>query len=187
MSPSINNLWSEAMMEAVTLAPSNDHILHVRELRHPSSSPTSVRCVRDYGSLQIAGDPDIYGHMLTLESDAPLNPSTSVLFVGCMFDMSLPSQHDNPPSIEISIDNVTQIISEQLDAAIGSSAPIEVTYREYLDSDHTTPQYILGGGVLQSVISTLNRVRGTIVFTDFINQNFPGLVYQPNKYVGLVR
>lgn len=187
MSPIVAELWSEAMMEAVTLAPSSDVILHTLELRHPSFAPQAIRCVLDHGDLQIAGDPDIYGHMLTLESDAPLDPGASVLFVGCMFDMAPPAQQDNPPTIEISIDNVTQIITEQLDAAIGTLAPIEVTYREYLHSDHTQPQYILSGGVMQSVVSTLNRVRGSIVFTDFINKNFPAKLYQPVEYVGLGR
>jgi hypothetical protein len=190
MSPIVAELWTEAAMEAATLAPSGDAILHTIELRHPSfmdeaNNPTAVRCVMDHGSLLQIGDPDIYGHMLTLEADAPVNAGQSVAFVACMFDMSLPSQHDNPPSIELALDNVTQIISERLDAAVGTQAAIEVTYREYLHSDHSKPQYVLGGGVLQSVVSTLNRVRGTIIFTDFVNRNFPALVYTPDEYVGL--
>lgn len=182
----IDDLWSIAMQEAVTLAPSTDVILHTIEIRVPTDSGfTAFRCVLDYGTLLVDGDPPIYGHMLTLEADAPLNPSESVAFVGCMFEMSLPAQNESPPSIELTVDNVTQQITQALDAAVGLNTPIEVTYREYLASDPATVQYKLPTGVLQRVSSLPSRVRGSVVFNDFFNTNFPAIVYRPSEFPSL--
>src|SRR5262245_35364830 len=185
----IDNLWTTAMQEAITLAPSDDVILHTIELRIPTASSglVVVRCVLDHGGLLEDGNPPIYGHVLTLENDAPVDAGQSVTFVACMFDMALPEQKDTPPSIEITVDNVTQVISPYLDDAVGQDAAIEVTYREYLLSDPTQPQYLLPTGMLQKVVSTLTRIKATVVFTDLVNSNFPSLVYQPTDYVSLTK
>lgn len=190
--PIVDNLWGEAAKEAATLVPSDDVILHTIELRHPNltnadGSISAIRCVMDHGDLLIPGNPSIYGHLLTLEATAPLNPGQQVIFVACMFDMALPAQESNPPTIELSLDNVTQIVTPQLDAAVSSYTPITVTYREYMLSDKTAPQFILPDGILQRVVSSLTRLTGTIIFSDLLNKNFPSLVYRPTDFPSLAQ
>jgi len=192
--PGATFLWTEAAQEAATLAPSDDIILHTLELRHPSLTnadgrPGAIRCVMDHGVLLQKGvppAPDIYGHYLTLEADAPLDPGQAVAFVACMFDMALGPQETNPPTIDISLDNVTQLISPSLDAAVSTGQAINVTYREYLLSMPLAPQFKLPDGVLQRVVSTLTRVTGTVIFNDLLNKNFPSLIYRPADFPGLV-
>jgi hypothetical protein len=185
----MDDLWSEAIKEAYTRAPSSEVILHTIELRHSGLS-APIRLVRDHGTLIASDSPpdpttDIYGHMLTLEVDAPVDAGASVLFQAVMFDFFLPGQQDTPPSVNVSFDNIMREISEQLDSLIGYREPIELTYREYLDSDHTQPQFILPGLTIAKVDSDLHRSVATATFHEVINKNFPGILYRVEDYPGL--
>lgn len=186
-----DSLWSEALEEAYASNPSDEVILHTLEFRHPSfvddeGEPTAVRVVMDPGELLEAGDPDIYGLELTLEADAPMNAGETVKFVSCMFDFSLPGQPDGAlPEVEVSLDNVTREISAYLDAAVGERATLELTYREYLASDRTQPQFLINGLSLSRVRSNVFRVVGTASFVDLLNKSFPAKLYRPNEFRGL--
>lgn len=190
MSDFTDNIWSEALEEAYASNPSEEIILHTLEFRHPSfvedGVPTAVRVVMDPGVLLEEGDPDIYGLELTLEAEAPMNPGAIVKFVSCMFDFSLPGQPNGTlPEVEVSLDNVTREISAYLDAAVGERAPLELSYREYLASDPTQPQFIIHGLSLSRVRSNIFRVVGTASFVDLLNRSFPNKLYRPSEFRGL--
>lgn len=179
--------WSDAIAEAYASAPLDDVILPTLELRHPNLVEP-IRIVADLGEIiGEADDQPVFGHMLTLEADAPINPGASVKFIACGFDFSLPSQQEGQiPTVQIAVDNVAYLISPQLDTLIGTRAKLEVIYREYLASDPATPQFILSGLSMTNVSSDLNQLTGTASFADLVNRNFPGKVYRPSEYPGLV-
>lgn len=189
----MSDIWDDALAEAYVSAPSDDVILATLELRHPSfvdeeGHVTPIRIVCEDGELQSVTDDgvEVYGWMCTLEPEAPVGASTSVLFQSCEFDFTFPEQtQDKLPSMNIEIVNVTRQVSKYLDAAVESRAVVEVTYREFLWSDRTSPKYIMGGLSMTSVESTLFRVTGAASFTDLINKSFPRKVYRPEEYRGL--
>lgn len=180
------NKYSEAAQEAMASVTSDDVILECLELRHPSFINTAVRIVSDNGDYYEIDGLETFGHYLTLESDAPIQAGQTVFYQSCMFSNSLPEQKEGRlPNIKIEIDNVTRDIVKHLDEAIGQQAPIEVSYRMYLASDKTTPQFIMHGMELREVASNLNRVTATAEFSDLTNKTFPSKVYRPDEFRGL--
>jgi hypothetical protein len=187
-----DEIWSLAIQEAYASAPTDVIILYTLELRHPSfvdsdGNPAPIRLVRDYGVLLEEGDPDIFGYELKLEDDAPMDAGETVKYVSCMFDFELPSQQEGSlPTIEIIIDNVTREVGKYLDDVVELDTNIEVTYREYLLNDLEVPQFILNGMSIQSIDSTVTRVTATASFADLVNRNFPGKLYRPEEFRGLI-
>lgn len=188
-------MWEEALQEAYAAAPAGEVILETLELRHPTFVDENdvlrpIRLVRDYGSLLeedsgFLGD-DVYGHILTLEANAPANPSTAVTFYSVMFDLKLPEQNEATiAGLQLTIDNATKIVSKYLDQAVSIRAPVEVTYREYLASDPSAPQLVIGNLTVRSFKSTPFSVSGTAEFADLINKKFPNKVYRPEDFPGL--
>jgi len=163
-------------------------ILHTLELRHPSFGPNPIRLVNDHGEALVVASVEVEGHNLTLESDAPVQAGQVVFFQSCMFTLTLPEQREGSlPAIEVEVDNVTRLLMEYLDAAIGLKAPMELTYREYVASDTSEPQFVLGGLSFREVKSNLGRVTGTAMFSDLINKSFPRKLYRPTEFQGLVQ
>lgn len=187
-----DDIWSEAIQEAYASAPTDEIILSTIELRHPSfinqdGDVQPIRVVQDYGELIEEGDPDIYGWKLFLESDAPANPGEEVIFVSMMFSFELPPQQEGSlPTIEITLDNVTREVSKYLDEAVNLDEEIEVTYREYLLSDKSEPQFVLPGMTINTVVSNVQKVTASASFADLINRNFPGKLYRPEEFRGLI-
>lgn len=186
-----DDIWAQAIQEAYASAPTSEVVLHTLELRHPSFTDdggalTAVRVVLDHGEEHEVAGVVTFGHYLTLEDDAPVQAGQSVLFQACAFGVSLPEQREGSlPSLEIELDNVTREIMEHLEGAVGQRAPVEVTYREWLSSDRTAPQFSLGGLTMKSVKSNALRVTGTAQFSDLINRTFPSRVYRPEEFRGL--
>lgn len=178
--------WTDALAEAYASAPLDDVILSTLELRHPSLVKP-IRVVADLGDVLDEADGDmIFGHSLKLEADALADPGEFVDFIACGFGFTLPDQQEGQlPSVTITVDNVAYLITPQLDALIGVRASLEVTYREYLASDKTTPQFILNGLTMTSIGSNLTQLSGTASFADLVNRNFPAKVYRPSEYPGL--
>lgn len=178
--------WTDALAEAYAHAPLEDVILQTIELQHPSFV-TPLRLVADLGDLLSNEEQPTFGHMFTLETDAPLNPGASVPFYACGFAFSMPSQQEGQlPSVSITIDNVGYLITPQLDNLIGNRGKLSIIYREYLNSDHTTPQFILAGLSTSNVSSNITQVSATASFADLVNKNFPSQVYRAKNFPGLV-
>lgn len=179
-------LLSEAIAEAYSIAPVNDVILQTLEIRHPTFA-IPVRLVADFGTLITPGDPDIFGWMLTLESNAPVDASASVLFQSCMFDITKPSQQAGQlPSITITVDNVAFAVSQYMDEAVSSRVPMQVTYREFLASNPSAPEMILGGLLVNDVTSTITRTSITAAYTNLTGFNFPAILYRAETHPGLI-
>jgi hypothetical protein len=188
------DIWSEALEEAYAAAPASDVVLATIELRHATfvddeDNPVAIRMVADPGELIEARDdgPDIRGHMLTLESSAPMNPGEEVLFQSVMFKFKLPEQSDSKVTgMQIEFDNVTRIMSDHLDNAVKERSTMALIYREYLADDTSEPQLVISNLSIKNVSSNLWRVTASADFMDFINKKFPNKDYRPEEFPGLI-
>ena len=173
---------SEALKEAYASAPSDVVILHTLEVRHPSfvddeGAPTALRVVRDSTSLNAK-----------LEDTAAMNPGEYVEFQQLFFDITLPGETDDntAPEIEVTVVNVGRVMMQYLDAAVGSVAPIELTYRPYLSTDlsgpHMDPPITL---IVRSVSAGVDSVTIRASYGDTPNKKFPGMDYTTVEYPGL--
>lgn len=181
-----DDIWSEALQEAYASAPTEEVILHTLELRHVSFGSDAVRVVQDTGKYHPELGDDIYGHYMTLESNAPMDAGESVFFSACMIDMTIPEQREGSlPTIEIQLDNVTKTIMGYLDNAINVRAPMDLSYREYLYSDLTTPQFVMHGLSIKNVKANLTRVVATASFADLNGKSFPKKLYRPSEFRSL--
>ena len=131
-----NDNLTDAIAEAYASAPSDIVILHTLELRHPAfvdenGQPSAIRVVRDNADLRA-----------TLEASAPLNGGEEVLFKSFAFEISLPETNDrSSPEAIVTIDNVSREIVHNIELAVVSQEVIKVSYRPYLSTDLSTPQY----------------------------------------------
>ena len=181
----------QALKEAYASASVEEVILHTLEINH-SAFTEPVRVVRDFGELleasTVYGGLDIYGHLLTLEDDAPINAGEEVQFVGLHFELELPAQAQNRlPELQIRLDNVTRDVSQYLDAASELEEPLSLIYREYLLSSPDVVQFKLSTLNIHKVTSTTNTVTMTAVFEDLTNKSFPSRVYSPDEFPGLIQ
>jgi|688.fasta_scaffold08531_12 hypothetical protein len=184
-----NNTLSAAIKEAYASSPSDEVIIHTLEFRHPaflneSNQPDSIRVVRDYRDWEAK-----------LEADAPLHAGTFQLFVGFAFDFSIPGvEKSSAPAIEITIDNASKIVIDQLDAAIVLPGSLEVTYRPYLLSDidgqgrlnepHMIPVLTLK---VDSIDVTDLQITAIASVGDYANKRFPNEDYTATRFPGLIR
>ena len=177
----IDELWSDAMEEAMSSAPEGEVRLRTIELRHPAWDD-EVRIVADPG---IELDPDVFGWALKLEDNAPAKPGRFVRFVSCMFDFDYGEQAPGSlPEVRLNIDNAAGEVIPHLDLAVEVRADIEITYREFLVTLEG-PQFILNGLILRQVNSSVLSVTGTAKFASLLDRSFPNLIYKPKDYKGL--
>lgn len=167
---------SEAIREAYATSPIDAVLLHTLEIRNPNFT-TPIRIVM--------AQPDRY---LTLEPGADIDPGESVLFTAFAFDFDMPQLTDGkPPSMGITIDNVSRDVLYYIDLASQNPESTQVVYRLFLDSDHSTPQNIPPiimdvGTVTVDAFS----IRFQATFGDLANRTFPGLTYTSFAFPGLV-
>jgi hypothetical protein len=186
---------SEALKEAYSNASSDDVTLETLEIHHSTildenNQPTAIRIVRDYGVKidELPNGQPVYGQMLTLESDAPLNAGQSVQFISCPFDFDFPGQEEGRiPELNIRIENVTRLVSQYLDNMIATRESVSIIFRSYLLSDLSQPQYVLDGFKIQTVASDAFSVTATARYEDLITKGFPSIFYTPERFPGLVQ
>ena len=174
---------SEALAEAYASAPADELVLETIELHHPGfidefGSLVSIRLVQSFED-----------HTLGLENTAPLNPSEMVLFKALAFEFTPTGFGEGEvPSIQLSVSNVSRIITKYLEQASQYTDPITLIYRPYLESDPSEPQIdpvvIM---TITSVESGVMAVTGTASLSDVHNWPFPNKKYTPEAYPGLVR
>jgi hypothetical protein len=167
---------SEALAEAYASAPSDEVIYHTLELRHAAFS-TPIRVVRDNADLTAR-----------LEATAPEDPGEDVTFVGFAFDLVKPElSATGIPQCTIEIDNVSREILANIELAMTSITPVEVTYREYLGSDLLGPQNDPPMTLqITSITADVFRVKATASFADIGNRRFPREEYTAERFPGLV-
>ncbi|MFH2082065.1 MAG: DUF1833 family protein [Pseudomonadota bacterium] len=167
---------SDALKEAYASAPSDEVIYHTLEFRHAAFSQP-IRVVRDNADLTAR-----------LEATAPVDAGAEVTFVGFAFDLVRPEMSAaGVPQCTIEIDNVSREILANVELAMTSIDPIEVTYREYLASDLLGPQNDPPMTLeIVSITADVFRVRATASFTNIGNTRFPGEDYTTDRFPGLV-
>lgn len=168
---------SQAIKEAYAAAPADVVILHTLEFRHPAFTQP-IRVVRDHAD-----------HTCTLEAAAPVDGGLPVLFVGYAFDATLPDVTDgSAPEMQITIDNVSLEIENNIDAALQTADKVEVTYRPYLSTDLSAPQMDPPLTLTIVSISANNyTVTARARMGDFANKKFPSEEYTATRFPGLVR
>jgi hypothetical protein len=168
---------SQALKEAYAAAPANVVIHHTLELRHPAFS-TPIRVVRDFANLTA-----------TLEATAPADPGAAVLFVAFAFEFTKPEvSATGVPQITITLDNVDRAIVANIEAAMGSTDLVQVTYREYLSTDLGAPQNNPPLSMtIMSVTADVFKVSAVAGFPDLMNRRFPSTEYSPEVFPGLAQ
>lgn len=186
-----NNLAS--VLQSENANPSDDVILYSLELIHPSirdenDNPASIRIVRDYGTIidyQENGQP-IFGHELGLEASAPLNAGQVVKFIACQFDFTFPKKEENRiSSVDISIDNVSSLVSKHLDDAVLEREDMEIILRLHLSSIPNIPQQEITGFKVSDVKSDDFKVTITANYDDLISVAFPKRTYTEQEFISL--
>ena len=167
---------SQAIKEAYASAPNTSVVYHTLEIYHPSFV-TPIRVVRDFVDLTA-----------TLEATAPRDAGQPVLFVGYAFDVVLPEvSSTGVPSLQITIDNVARDIMAGLEAAVTTSTPITVIYRQFLSSDLSGPQNNPPMALtIISIAADVFKVTATATFGDLVNKRFPSVTYNIETFPGLV-
>lgn len=173
---------SEALAESAVAANIDRVILMAYELWHPSMT-TPVRVVADHQNLTA-----------TLEADAPRNASESVTFTAARIDIQRPTESDQAesPQIRLTVDNVTDLLTDALRTARQSDDPAvrdavwEVIERVYASDDTTAPhrQPVFKVNLRQA---TTGGPTATFVaaYRDTANLSVPTITFTPDSYPGL--
>ena len=181
--PPINGVaFSEAYAEAIATARTDRVMLPTYELRHPAfvdenGAPYAIRIVNDFA--------DFTG---TLEAGAPMNAGASVLFKAMPVEVSGPDESDSgiAQAIAFSVDAVSALLVEQLDYALSTLTPVELTERIYASDDPSGPAVTpVLTMTLRDVVVTETRVTARAVFYDPSNRGFPAAEYTLADYPGL--
>lgn len=169
---------SAALTEAYASAPVDDIDYHTLELWHPRFTQP-IRVVCDFDDLDAR-----------IEAGAARDAGLVVTFVRFAFDITPPEQTaSGVPQCVIEIDNVDQSILAQLDLAVGQPEKVTVIYRIYLASSALSgPQNLPPMELtVQSVSTTVWRIRAVAGFPDLLNRKFPATVYDLATFPGLVQ
>lgn len=115
--------FDEATQEAFASAPSNEIIYYTIEIDHPAFE-VPIRLVQ--------GNDDIIAR---LEKDAARDGGEMVEFIGAPWELTLPAMEEGTvPQIQLTFDNVSQEITENISIAVRQGEPVKVVFRPYLDS-----------------------------------------------------
>jgi hypothetical protein len=175
--PDIDDLYSEALKEAYASATTSEVILNALEIIHPAFS-VPIRVVADYIPLTAR-----------LENSAPINPGELVEFQAFTFDIVPPEVIDSGvPELQITIDNVSGEILENIELASGSLDLLEVIWRVYLSSNpEEGPQ---NAKPIRMIISSIDvdttTIQARASLGDFVNKKFPNNEYDDRRFPGLI-
>lgn len=192
------DLHTQAMKEALASAPAHQTILSTIEFSIPKLSGlyAVMRMVSDAGEVfvdETETEPEIRGHMLKLEGEAPYDlpyeepygVGTYVQFTYCPFSIDWPEITDGPlPTCAISIANVARKLAPFMKELIETGQPLMLVCRDYLVTNKAEPSGILRNLYISNVKSDVHRVSGNAEFWDPVNRNF-GLLYLVKDYPGL--
>lgn len=173
---------SEAYAEAMASAPLTRVMLSTYEFRHPnfvdaSGAPAPIRAVNDFTDV-----------LAQLEANAPVNPSTYVVFSACPVSVTGPEDGDTgaTPTLSVTIDGVSGQISAQLDLALLSAVPVYLTERIYASDDLSGPARLpVITMVLRGITVNDVTVTASASFYDPANNTFPRKEYTAAEHPGL--
>lgn len=168
--------FSEAYAQAAAYAPIRRAMVRTYELWHPSL-PAPARIVAQMDDIDA-----------TLEATAPRNPGETVNFLASFVEASRSEESDEAatPSVNVTIDNVSGILSDALAAARGSMVPWELIERVYASDDLSGPAQlpVLKLTFTESVIDGTTAILKAS-YGDPVNFSVPRLTYKPEEYPGL--
>lgn len=173
----MNDALNAAIQEAYATAPDAEVILNTLEIRHPAFTEP-IRVVLDNTDF-----------LAYLEADAPVDGGLEVLFIAFKFDFKLPDVSASGNSeLQITIDNVTEEIQDNIEASMAWPDPIELTYRPYLASDPSGPQMDPPLHMTATDIDVnLYTVTLHAVFGNLVNKKFPSETYTLERFPGLAQ
>jgi hypothetical protein len=166
---------SEAIKEAYASAPVGVINYFTLEFRH-SLITSPIRVVRDSINLEA-----------TLEAGAPLNPGEAVTFIAYGFDITKAEvSAQGVPQVHIEIDNVDRSIVSSIEAVLASTEPVQLTFREYISTDLTTPQNDPPLHMeVMSVTADVFRVKIVAGWPNLMNKRFPTTAYNSYRFPAL--
>ena len=171
----MNESLNAAIEEAYATAPAAEVILNTLELRHPAFT-APIRVVLDNADFTAY-----------LEADAPVDGGTEVLFTAFKFGFKLPDVTGQGNSeLQITIDNVSREIQDNIELSMGWPDKIELTYRPYLAGDPSGPQ--MNPPLHMTAVNievNLYTVTLRATFGDLLNKKFPGETYTLERFPGL--
>lgn len=172
-----DDLLSEALKEAYASASTDQVILHTLELIHPAFTEP-IRVVADYVPLTAK-----------LEDSAPFNGGEMVDFQAFAFDLVPPEVIDSGvPELQISLDNVSGEILENIELAMGIPEKLEVFWRVYLSTNLDTgpenhPPLRM---TITSISANATTIQARASIVDFVNKKFPNNEYDDRRFPGLI-
>ncbi|WP_162255203.1 DUF1833 family protein [Rhizobacter sp. Root1221] len=146
------------------------------ELWHPTL-PEPARIVHDMAPLEAM-----------LESTAPRDAGEVVTFMASYVEASRSEESDDAatPTVNVTIDNVSGLLSDALRIARGTNIPWELIERVYASDDLSGPAML---PVLRLTFteSTIDGTSATLraSYGDPVNVAVPRLTYKPEEYPGL--
>jgi len=168
---------SQAVAEAYASATAGEPLAVTLEIWHPLWT-IPIRVVSDLRDLTA-----------TLESTAPRNASTAVLFSAVPFRYTRaeqsadPANNGAPSAMQLEIDNVSGEITEALLLAKESNEPLTIIEREYLRSDTTAPHVLpVTTATLSNVSVGVDVARASVSFGNLTNRKFPTLTYTAERF-----
>jgi hypothetical protein len=167
--------YTDAIKEAYASCPSSVAVIETVEIYHPDWASV-IRLVKDKENLTA-----------TLESTAPNNPSTSVVFTALDFTISQPRVGEGRQELELTVDNASLTLIPLIETHdLSSLDEARVIYRPYLSTDlsgpHLNPPLNL---TVIGISATMASVSITCGYADFANLRFPRKVYTATEFPGL--
>lgn len=177
------------------------------------TTTTSIKVVNDFEDLVAYLEPEGYPEIKTTDSDGVVSSVAQgvdengkypeVTFNKFAFKITLPSTSEGASKeLLITIDNVSEEISKNLDDTIGSHEKVQVVYRPYLsknpkdltsDSEEEcryrepqiNPPYTF---VLKTVVVNAFKITATATFDiELLSKPFPNNYYTSERFPGLAR
>lgn len=174
LDPRLGITYSEAIAESMASNVQGDPILLTLELRCAAFVDTDDEPV----SLWIVND---FAPFTAFDEDG-----VSREFLPVPFRYTKPEQTDGgqPASVQVEVDNVSQILTAQLLRA--GRDPVYIVEREYLPSDPSGPHVLPPTRmVLTDVRAGCETVTGQARFGDFTNRKFPFHTYTREQFPSL--
>jgi len=145
------------------------------ELFHPDFT-SLLRFVKDFEDVN-----------LTLESTAPRDPSSSVLFTALAMEVNEPGENGQIEQVlGVSLGAVGNEVNTQLDEITedGSLIPVELIYRKYYSGDLTEPVLVISLSVADISFEGYSNVSFTGEDVDFAIKR-AGELYTVERFPGL--
>lgn len=179
--PRVGVQYSEAHAEAATYANVRDVTLETIALYHPNFLDENGVPGAEFYFVN-----EYQNFIATLEDSAPRGAGTTVEFIRCPISTKLPNEQEQNmgnPEFNLNFSGVSGDIALQLDKAVLSDIPIEMTVRTYISTDPSGPSILPPLRMtVTSVSINEDVVTATATYPDPLRRGFPGMFYTRREY-----